>query len=82
MEDYHVAEYKCEHGHELGLFAIFDGHLGDGVPSYLKDNLFKNIISEVKSNLVHPPFNPVGVFVISLESCVAGKLTIFVMRGT
>ncbi|KAJ1698040.1 hypothetical protein LUZ63_006552 [Rhynchospora breviuscula] len=46
MEDYHVAEYKCENGHEVGLFAIFDGHLGDGVPSYLKDNLFKNILSE------------------------------------
>jgi protein phosphatase 1L len=52
MEDYHVAEYKCEKGHELGLFAIFDGHLGDGVPSYLKDNLFRNILCEVKSNLV------------------------------
>ncbi|TVU15811.1 hypothetical protein EJB05_39350 [Eragrostis curvula] len=29
MEDYHVAEYKYEKNHELGLFAIFDGHLGD-----------------------------------------------------
>nr|XP_010913809.1 probable protein phosphatase 2C 44 [Elaeis guineensis] len=46
MEDYHVAEYRCENGHELGLFAIFDGHLGDGVPSYLKHNLFNNILRE------------------------------------
>ncbi|XP_068642691.1 probable protein phosphatase 2C 44 [Aristolochia californica] len=46
MEDYHVAEYRPEKNHELGLFAIFDGHLGDGVPSYLRDNLFNNILKE------------------------------------
>ncbi|XP_077238663.1 putative protein phosphatase 2C 44 [Tasmannia lanceolata] len=46
MEDYHFAEYRFEKSHELGLFAIFDGHLGDGVPSYLKDNLFNNILKE------------------------------------
>ncbi|XAR50722.1 Phosphoprotein phosphatase [Bertholletia excelsa] len=46
MEDYHVAEYRHERGHVLGLFAIFDGHLGDSVPSYLKDNLFNNILKE------------------------------------
>jgi protein phosphatase 1L len=49
MEDYHVAEYRYEKNHELGLFAIFDGHLGDKVPSYLKSNLFSNIIKEVSS---------------------------------
>lgn len=48
MEDYHVAEYRKINNHELGLFAIFDGHLGDRVPSYLKDNLFINILQEVK----------------------------------
>ncbi|KAI3833941.1 hypothetical protein MKW92_052088 [Papaver armeniacum] len=46
MEDYHVAEYKTKKNRELGLFAIFDGHLGDRVPSYLKENLFKNILDE------------------------------------
>ncbi|KAK9076827.1 hypothetical protein SSX86_005161 [Deinandra increscens subsp. villosa] len=46
MEDYHVAEYRTLKGHVLGLFAIFDGHLGDRVPSYLKDNLFNNILGE------------------------------------
>ncbi|KDP27757.1 hypothetical protein JCGZ_19786 [Jatropha curcas] len=46
MEDYHVAEYRKFKNHELGLFAIFDGHLGDRVPSYLKDNLFLNILQE------------------------------------
>ncbi|KAJ8628812.1 hypothetical protein MRB53_022135 [Persea americana] len=46
MEDYHVAEYKRDKDHELGLFAIFDGHLGDSVPSYLKHNLFNNILNE------------------------------------
>ncbi|XP_011094023.2 probable protein phosphatase 2C 44 [Sesamum indicum] len=46
MEDYHVAEYRKKKDHVLGLFAIFDGHLGDRVPSYLKDNLFDNILEE------------------------------------
>jgi protein phosphatase 1L len=47
MEDYHVAGYKCEKNHDLGLFAIFDGHLGDRVPIYLRANLFCNILKEV-----------------------------------
>lgn len=47
MEDYHVAEYRKRKNHVLGLFAIFDGHLGDRVPTYLKENLFNNIIEEV-----------------------------------
>ncbi|MCL7027736.1 hypothetical protein MKW94_025926 [Papaver nudicaule] len=46
MEDYLVAEYKTRKNRELGLFAIFDGHLGDRVPSYLKENLFRNILDE------------------------------------
>lgn len=46
MEDYHVAEYRAKKNHVLGLFAIFDGHLGDRVPSYLRDNLFNNILDE------------------------------------
>ncbi|XP_044464044.1 probable protein phosphatase 2C 44 [Mangifera indica] len=46
MEDYLVAEYKNKKNHVLGLFAIFDGHLGDRVPTYLKDNLFNNILEE------------------------------------
>lgn len=47
MEDYHVAEYRYENSHELGLFAIFDGHMGNSVPNYLKANLFDNILKEV-----------------------------------
>lgn len=47
MEDYHVAEYRNKKNGVLGLFAIFDGHLGSSVPSYLKDNLFNNILEEV-----------------------------------
>ncbi|KAG8647655.1 probable protein phosphatase 2C 9 [Manihot esculenta] len=31
MEDYHVAKLVQIQGHELGLFAIYDGHLGAGV---------------------------------------------------
>jgi len=52
MEDYHVAEYRKKKNHELGLFAIFDGHLGDRVPSYLKDNLFNNILDEVLPSIL------------------------------
>ncbi|GMH03010.1 hypothetical protein Nepgr_004849 [Nepenthes gracilis] len=46
MEDYHVAKFTQNHGHELGLFAIFDGHLGDSVPAYLQKHLFANILKE------------------------------------
>ncbi|KAL0357072.1 UNVERIFIED_CONTAM: putative protein phosphatase 2C 9 [Sesamum calycinum] len=46
MEDYHVAKFVHVHGHELGLFAIYDGHLGDTVPAYLQKHLFANIIKE------------------------------------
>ncbi|XP_044510261.1 probable protein phosphatase 2C 10 isoform X1 [Mangifera indica] len=46
MEDYHVAKFMQSQGHELGLFAIYDGHLGESVPAYLQRNLFSNILKE------------------------------------
>ncbi|GAB4838458.1 hypothetical protein Ancab_027992 [Ancistrocladus abbreviatus] len=46
MEDYHVAKFVFVRGHELGLFAIYDGHLGDTVPAYLQKHLFANILKE------------------------------------
>ncbi|GAB2267968.1 hypothetical protein Dimus_002945 [Dionaea muscipula] len=46
MEDYHVAKFIQVQGHELGLFAIYDGHLGDSVPAYLQKHLFSNILKE------------------------------------
>ncbi|KAB2082977.1 hypothetical protein F383_07570 [Gossypium arboreum] len=46
MEDYHVAKFMQIQGHELGLFAIYDGHLGDSVPAYLQKHLFANILKE------------------------------------
>lgn len=46
MEDYHVAKIVHFKGQELGLFAIYDGHLGDSVPSYLQKHLFSNILKE------------------------------------
>ncbi|CAL9038828.1 probable protein phosphatase 2C 62 [Musa acuminata AAA Group] len=46
MEDYLVAEFKKVDDHELGLFAIFDGHLGHDVADYLRSHLFENILKE------------------------------------
>lgn len=46
MEDYLVAQYKQVDENELGLFAIFDGHLGHDVPDYLQSHLFNNILKE------------------------------------
>ncbi|KAM7260373.1 hypothetical protein ACFE04_016114 [Oxalis oulophora] len=46
MEDYHVAKFTQIQEHELGLFAIYDGHLGDNVPAYLQKHLFSNILKE------------------------------------
>jgi protein phosphatase 1L len=49
MEDYLVARFKQIDNHELGLFAIFDGHAGHNVPNYLQSHLFDNILNEVNS---------------------------------
>ncbi|XP_022876425.1 probable protein phosphatase 2C 10 isoform X1 [Olea europaea var. sylvestris] len=46
MEDFHVAKFVQLNGRELGLFAIYDGHLGDTVPAYLQRHLFSNILKE------------------------------------
>ncbi|KAG7656394.1 PPM-type phosphatase domain [Arabidopsis suecica] len=46
MEDYHVSKFVKIDGNELGLFAIYDGHLGERVPAYLQKHLFSNILKE------------------------------------
>ncbi|KAM0943764.1 putative protein-serine/threonine phosphatase [Dioscorea sansibarensis] len=46
MEDYVVSQFKKVGDQELGLFAIFDGHLGHDVPDYLQAHLFENILKE------------------------------------
>ena len=49
MEDYAVAQFKQVEENELGLFAIFDGHLSHEIPDYLRAHLFENILKEVTS---------------------------------
>ncbi|EEF39210.1 protein phosphatase 2c, putative [Ricinus communis] len=46
MEDYVVAEKRKINGHNLGLYAIFDGHSGRDVAKYLQSHLFDNILNE------------------------------------
>ncbi|PIA36578.1 hypothetical protein AQUCO_03300046v1 [Aquilegia coerulea] len=46
MEDYMVARFKQVDENELGLFAIFDGHLSSDIPDYLCAHLFENILNE------------------------------------
>ncbi|PPD67024.1 hypothetical protein GOBAR_DD36095 [Gossypium barbadense] len=46
MGDYVFPEFKQVNGSELGLFAIFDGHLSHVIPGYLKANLFNYILNE------------------------------------
>ncbi|GAB4846455.1 hypothetical protein Ancab_025460 [Ancistrocladus abbreviatus] len=46
MEDYRFAETKKVDDNELGLFAIFDGHMSHDVPDYLCSHLFDNILKE------------------------------------
>ncbi|KAG6634447.1 hypothetical protein I3843_12G118500 [Carya illinoinensis] len=46
MEDYVFAQFKQVEDDELGLFAIFDGHLSHDIPDYLRSHLFENILKE------------------------------------
>ncbi|KAM5587374.1 hypothetical protein ABKV19_006019 [Rosa sericea] len=46
MEDYLVAESRKVNGHQLGLYAIFDGHSGQQVAEYLQAHLFDKILSQ------------------------------------
>uniref|UniRef100_A0A1D1YDN2 protein-serine/threonine phosphatase n=1 Tax=Anthurium amnicola TaxID=1678845 RepID=A0A1D1YDN2_9ARAE len=46
MEDYVVAQFRQVGDAELGLFAIFDGHLGPNVADYLQSHLFDNILNQ------------------------------------
>lgn len=49
IEDYHVARMQSFDGNEIGLFAVYDGHAGTEVASYLEQELFNKI-------LAHPNF--------------------------
>ena len=47
MEDCLVSEMKELDDNQLGLFAIYDGHMGHSVAHYLQSYLFNNILREV-----------------------------------
>ncbi|MCO5576341.1 hypothetical protein L7F22_030150 [Adiantum nelumboides] len=46
MEDFAVSETRRIDGHSVGLFAIYDGHLGHEVAEYLQANLLNNILHQ------------------------------------
>ncbi|KAK2988500.1 hypothetical protein RJ640_014515 [Escallonia rubra] len=46
MEDCLVSKFEELDNNELGLFAIYDGHMGHDVAKYLQSNLFDNILKE------------------------------------
>ncbi|CAN1250193.1 Probable protein phosphatase 2C 28 [Linum perenne] len=46
MEDFVVADKRKLDGHDLHLYAIFDGHSGRHVAQYLQTHLFDNILSQ------------------------------------
>lgn len=48
MEDYVFAKFKQVENNELGLFAIFDGHMSREIADYLQSHLFGNILNEVR----------------------------------
>lgn len=60
MEDCLVSEFKQFGDKELGLFAIFDGHMGHEVAKYLQDYLFDNILKQVCCSSV--PFPLICLF--------------------
>nr|KJB80521.1 hypothetical protein B456_013G101700 [Gossypium raimondii] len=43
----HVAKFMQIQQHKLGLFSVYDGHLGDIISSYLKKHLFANILNKI-----------------------------------
>ncbi|TYG36982.1 hypothetical protein ES288_D13G106200v1 [Gossypium darwinii] len=47
MENCHVAKFMQIQQHKLGLFSVYDGHLGDIISSYLKKHLFANILNKI-----------------------------------
>lgn len=52
-----MADTKTVEGHNLGLYAIFDGHSGRDVADYLQNHLFDYILSQVsnKNQSVNSP---------------------------
>lgn len=51
MEDCVVATNRKVIGHDVGLYAIFDGHSGHKVAEYLQSHLFDRILNEVRTCL-------------------------------
>jgi menaquinone-dependent protoporphyrinogen IX oxidase len=47
MEDFVAAEMKRVNDHDVGMFAVYDGHLGHEVARYLQSNLLGNILDQV-----------------------------------
>ncbi|KAJ7568784.1 hypothetical protein O6H91_01G048100 [Diphasiastrum complanatum] len=80
LEDFHVAEYRSVGNHELGLFAIFDGHLGDSVPAYLQNHLFNNILNE--PGFFKDPVNAIKKAYSSTDQMILDKAAVLGPGGS
>ncbi|KAJ7299341.1 hypothetical protein O6H91_02G033700 [Diphasiastrum complanatum] len=80
LEDYHVAEYRSIGEHELGLFAIFDGHLGNSVPAFLQNHLFNNILKE--PGFFRDPVNAIKKAYSSTDQIILDRASVLGAGGS
>ncbi|MBA0746492.1 hypothetical protein Gogos_009004 [Gossypium gossypioides] len=62
--------------HELGFFAIYDGHLRDIISSYLQKHVFSNILKEEEfwvdpSRAISKAFEKINKAILSQSSYLA-----------
>jgi serine/threonine protein phosphatase PrpC len=71
IEDYHVARMQSFNGEEIGLFAVYDGHAGTEVASYLEQELFDKILAD--PNFSDDPKKTIKETYFSMDKSILGK---------